>query len=259
MPSLVSCLNPAQLQRDLGVRDLSDPTEGPHAIQIPIGRAVEEFCRAWNCEVRWCRGPRIVPVADNYDRLGYVADAITRDARYTRYVDAGHMLRSHASAMIPPALRRLTRQPGDDVLLACPGMVYRRDAIDWQHTGTPHQLDLWRITRRAVSGTDLDQMPIPACWPPPDSRDGQGLPSAWAWTGCSCWPRASPTSGCSAPAIPGSAARCSSSPDTSMSPRCRRSPGTCPSPSPQTTTRKLSAAGSAMPSAPTRAAANHAA
>jgi len=158
VPSLVSCLNPAQLRRDLGVRDLSDPAEGLHAIQILIRRAVEELCRAWNCEVRWCRGPRVVPVADNYGRLGYVAGAITRDTRYTRYVDAGHMLRSHASAMIPPALRRLARQPGDDVLLACPGMVYRRDAIDWQHTGTPHQLDLWRITRRAVSGTDMDQM-----------------------------------------------------------------------------------------------------
>ena len=36
--------------------------------------------------------------------------------------------------------------------------MYRRDAIDWQHTGSPHQLDLWRITRRAMSGTDLDQM-----------------------------------------------------------------------------------------------------
>jgi phenylalanyl-tRNA synthetase alpha chain len=99
-----------------------------------------------------------VPVADNYDRLGYPAEAITRDARYTRYVDAGHMLRSHASAMIPPALRRLARRPGDDVLLVCPGIVYRRDAIDWQHTGTPHQLDMWRITRRAMRGTDLDQM-----------------------------------------------------------------------------------------------------
>jgi phenylalanyl-tRNA synthetase alpha chain len=37
-------------------------------------------------------------------------------------------------------------------------MVYRRDAIDWQHTGAPHQLDLWRITRLAMSGTDMDQM-----------------------------------------------------------------------------------------------------
>jgi phenylalanyl-tRNA synthetase alpha chain len=156
--SPVSYLDPVQLRRDLGMRDLSDPAEGPHAIQILIGQAVEGLARAWNCEVRWCRGPRIVPVADNYDRLGYPAEAISRDARYTRYVDAGHLLRSHSSAMIPPALRRLARQPGDDVLLACPGMVYRRDAIDWQHTGTPHQLDLWRITRRAMRGTDLDQM-----------------------------------------------------------------------------------------------------
>ena len=104
------------------------------------------------------RGPRIVPVADNYDRLGYPAEAITRDTRYTRYVDAGNMLRSHSSAMIPPALRRLARQPGDDVLLVCPGIVYRRDAIDWQHAGTPHQLDLWRITPQAMSSTDMDQM-----------------------------------------------------------------------------------------------------
>jgi phenylalanyl-tRNA synthetase alpha chain len=156
--SPVSCLDPVRLQRDLGTRDLSDPAEGPHAIQILIGQAVEGLGRAWNCEVRWCRGPRIVPVADNYDRLGYPAEAITRDTRYTRYVDAMHMLRSHSSAMIPPALVRLARQPSDDVLLACPGIVYRRDAIDWQHTGTPHQLDLWRITRRTMRSTDMDQM-----------------------------------------------------------------------------------------------------
>jgi phenylalanyl-tRNA synthetase alpha chain len=156
--SPVCYLDPVQLQRDLGMRDLSEPADGPHAIQILIGQAVEWLSRAWNCEVRWCRGPRIVPVADNYDRLGYPAEAITRDTRYTRYVDPGHMLRSHSSAMIPPALRRLARQPGNDVLLVCPGIVYRRDAIDWQHTGTPHQLDLWRITRQAMSGTDMDQM-----------------------------------------------------------------------------------------------------
>lgn len=52
------------------------------------------------------------------------------------YVDAGDMLRSHSSAMISPALLRLARQPSDDVLLVCPGIVYGRDAIDWQHFGT---------------------------------------------------------------------------------------------------------------------------
>jgi phenylalanyl-tRNA synthetase alpha chain len=147
-----------QLRRDVGIRDLSDPAEGSHAIQILIGQAVAGLARAWDCEVRWCRGPRIVPVTDNYDRLGFPVEAITRATRYTRYVDAGNMLRSHSSAMIPPALRALADQSGDDVLLVCPGIVYRRDAIDWQHTGTPHQLDLWRITRRAMRGSDLDQM-----------------------------------------------------------------------------------------------------
>jgi phenylalanyl-tRNA synthetase alpha chain len=169
--SPVSYLDPAQLRRDLALRDLTEPAAGAHAIQTLIGQAADALARVWGCEVRWCRGPRIVPVTDNYDRLGYPAEAITRDTRYTRYVDAGNMLRSHSTAMIPPALRRLAGEPGEpgepgkpgepgggDVLLVCPGIVYRRDAIDWQHTGTPHQLDLWLITRRAMSGSDLDQM-----------------------------------------------------------------------------------------------------
>ena len=158
MSSSVPRLSPAQLRAALGIRDLSDPAEGPHAIQALTDRAAAALSRAWSCEVRWCRGPKIVPVADNYDRLGYAAGAITREARYTRYVSARRMLRSHSTAMIPPALRRLARSPGGDVLLACPGMVYRRDAIDWQHTGTPHQLDLWRITPRPMTGADLDEM-----------------------------------------------------------------------------------------------------
>jgi phenylalanyl-tRNA synthetase alpha chain len=156
--SSVSYLSSAQLTRDLAIRDLSDPAEGPHAIQTLVGRAVDCLARAWRCEVRWCRGPRIVPVADNYDRLGYPAAAISRDTRYTRYVARGRMLRSHSTAMVPPALRRLAAAPVDDVLLVCPGIVYRRDAIDWQHTGTPQQLDLWRVTRRATSEADMDEM-----------------------------------------------------------------------------------------------------
>ena len=159
MSSPVSYLTPGQVERDLAVRDLSDPAEGPHAIQVLVNRAVESLALAWGCDVRWCRGSRIVPVADNYDRLNYPPGAITREARYTRYVAAGRMLRSHSTAMVPPALRGLAAGPAGpadaadsagDVLLVCPGIVYRRDAIDWQHTGTPHQLDLWRVTRRSA-------------------------------------------------------------------------------------------------------------
>jgi hypothetical protein len=153
-----SYLSTEQLHRDLGVRDLSDPAAGFHALQLLIDRAVERLSSSWGCEVRWCRGPRIVPIEDNYDHLLFAADSITRDARYTRYLDGQRMLRSHSTAMVPPALRRLGSTPADDVLLVCPGVVFRRDLIDWQHTGTPHQLDLWRITRRPLRQADMDEM-----------------------------------------------------------------------------------------------------
>lgn len=153
-------LSPEQLARDLAIRDLTDPASGPHSLQLIIARAVEALAHRWECDVRWWRGDRVVSVEDNYDHLGYRADDVTREARYTRYVDDQHMLRSHSSAMIPAALRALAADPADEVLLVCPGMVYRRDSIDRLHTGTPHQLDLWRITRRrnAMTTSDLDEM-----------------------------------------------------------------------------------------------------
>jgi len=154
-------LSSAQLELDLAIPDLSDPSDGPHAIQELVHLAVTALSGKWHLtsdQVRWCRGPRVVPIADNYDRLGYHSADITRAARYTRYIDASQMLRSHATAMVPPALRKLAAAPADDVLLVCPGITYRRDAIDWQHTGTPHQLDLWRISRQPLSQADLDEM-----------------------------------------------------------------------------------------------------
>jgi phenylalanyl-tRNA synthetase alpha chain len=152
-------LTSAQLARDLAITDLSDPAEGPlHAIQLLAELAVSALTGAWGCEARWCRGPRIVTIADNYDRLGYQAAAITRETRYTRYVSDVHMLRSHGTAMVPPALRALAADPPDDVLLVCPGIVYRRDAIDWQHSPAPHQLDLWRISRKPLSEAAMNEM-----------------------------------------------------------------------------------------------------
>lgn len=151
-------LSSAQLERDLALRDLTDPSDAPHAIQQLVDVAVMALTNAWGIPARLCRGPRVVATADNYDNLNFTPDAASRDARYTRYVDVDRMLRSHASAMIPPALRALVTDPVDDVLLVCPGIVYRRDVIDRLHTGTPHQLDLWRISRRELGNGDMDEM-----------------------------------------------------------------------------------------------------
>jgi phenylalanyl-tRNA synthetase alpha chain len=132
-----TALTPDQLQQALALRDLTDPEAGSHALQMLVDVAVGALARTWRCDVRPAPGPRVVPLGDNYDRLRYWLADVTREARYTRYVDDGHVLRSHTSAMIPPALARLAEDHADDVLLVCPGITYRRDAIDRLHTGTP--------------------------------------------------------------------------------------------------------------------------
>jgi phenylalanyl-tRNA synthetase alpha chain len=158
MPSPTVTLSPGQLAADLAVRDLTDPAQGDHAIQLLVDAAVARLAAAWPSQVRWHRGPRVVPVEDNYDRLRIPPEAVSRDVRYTRYVDRRRLLRGHATAMIPAALRALAADPADDVLLVCPGVVYRRDAIDRLHAPTPHQLDIWRIARRPLGHPDLQEM-----------------------------------------------------------------------------------------------------
>lgn len=143
----VSLLSAEEVRRALSVRDLTDPAHGPHALQQLLSTALEALRGAWGCEVRVHRQSPIVSIADNYDHLHYPPEGAARDARYTRYVCDTALLRTQTSAMIPGLLRRLAAAPVEDVLLACPGLVYRRDCIDRLHTGEPHQLDMWRIRR----------------------------------------------------------------------------------------------------------------
>lgn len=134
----------------LTLRDLTDPSRGPHAMQVLLDEVVAALAAAWGCEVRVHRALPVVSARDNYDRLYYPPDGVARDARYTRWLGPGVLLRTQTSAMIPPALDQLAAAPGwRDVLLVCPGLVYRRDCIDRHHVGEPHQVDLWRIRRGA--------------------------------------------------------------------------------------------------------------
>jgi phenylalanyl-tRNA synthetase alpha chain len=139
------CLTPNQLDRALRLRDLSDPAGGPHAMQLLLDDVLAALTAAWPGPVRVHRGPRVVPVAANYDRLRYPPDAVTRDSRYSRYVDARHMLRAHTTAHIPDLLERMVAEGSPELTVACPGICYRRDRIDRLHVGEPHQLDLWRV------------------------------------------------------------------------------------------------------------------
>jgi phenylalanyl-tRNA synthetase alpha chain len=153
-------LSLAAYRRAVAIRDLTDPGQGPHALQLLVEAAIAALSQAWQVPALVQRSNPVVPIEDNYDRLGYPADGIARDARYTRYVSDRLLLRTQTSALIPAALERLplsATQP--DWLVACPGMVYRRDEIDRLHSGEPHQLDLWRVRSSVALGPkDLQQM-----------------------------------------------------------------------------------------------------
>jgi phenylalanyl-tRNA synthetase alpha chain len=145
-------------RRALALPDLTDAAHGQHALQLLVHGVVAALRTAWSCDVIVHRAHPLVSVADNYERLGYPPDAAARDARYTRYVSDTQVLRTHTSAMIPGLLRSLAGADSRDVLLVCPGVVYRRDRIDRLSVGEPHQLDLWRLCRTQLESDDLRTM-----------------------------------------------------------------------------------------------------
>jgi phenylalanyl-tRNA synthetase alpha chain len=151
-------LTPLALADALAIDDLTDAATGPHALQQLVSGVTAALCARWDARRLIYRGRPVVTVRENYDRLGYPPDGAARDARYSRYTGPGTLLRTHMTAVVPDALSELRQALGDDTLLVCPGLVWRRDAIDRLHVGAPHQLDLWRIARRPLASADLLQM-----------------------------------------------------------------------------------------------------
>lgn len=159
-------LSAKELANALSIRDLTDEAAGPHAVQLLVDAITHSIRATCPAEIRQVRARPLVSAEDNYERLGYPPDAVTRDARYTRYASETCMLRSHTTAMVPPVLRELSRETTvdggyswRDVVLVCPGVSYRRDVVDRVHSGTPHQLDLWRVTDGSPpTSAELDEL-----------------------------------------------------------------------------------------------------
>ncbi|MHA7303825.1 PheS-related mystery ligase SrmL [Arthrobacter sp. TMN-49] len=143
-------LSPSALQSALSIPDLSEPSTG-HAMSAMLASVTDALAALWGVPVVEHRPSPLVSVRDNYDRLGFSPTDITRDARYSRQVSPTVMLRSHTSAGMPAVLDSLRPELGHyDTLAVLPGLVYRRDAVDRTHVGTPHQVDLWRLRSRGL-------------------------------------------------------------------------------------------------------------
>lgn len=151
-------LTKEQLKKDLEIRDLSDSSQGKHCMQLIMNEVIQALTNYWNCPVTIYRENPIVTVEDNYDKLGIDKESVLRSEVYTRYVDDNHVLRTMASTMVPRGLQSIKDEIKPNRLLACVGLVYRRDQIDRIHNGVHHQMDLWYTSENPVTEKDMQDM-----------------------------------------------------------------------------------------------------
>lgn len=143
-----STLSQERLAKALAIKDLSDPANGIHAVNLIVNRILDYLTQkeGWpKPEIR--RTSPISSVENDFDRLYFPPDSLNRLPRYTRYLDEKTMLRTHTTAMIPDIIVEIRKKCLTDYSVLCPGICYRRDVVDKRHTGEPHQMDIWRIKK----------------------------------------------------------------------------------------------------------------
>ncbi|CAH0281238.1 PheS-related mystery ligase SrmL [Pseudomonas brassicacearum] len=138
-------LSDAALQQALSVTDLTETHTPAHAVQLMVNEIVEGLIRSGWPRARIQSGPRIVSAEENYGLLGYDPAEITLGSEHTRWVSEHSLLRTQTTSQIPAALQRAAqeRKTGEMILLAAPGITFRRDSRDRWHCAEPHQMDIW--------------------------------------------------------------------------------------------------------------------
>ncbi len=141
-------LTPAALARLLSVRDLTDPAQGPHAVQRVLRDAVGALSCGGDCEVVLHRSGPIVSRLDE-ERLGW-AEPPSHGARRVSPV---RVLRTRMAASMPAVLRQIALPPSGDLLVVCAGTVHPpyaalgRATRDARPAPIPHEAELWRLRR----------------------------------------------------------------------------------------------------------------
>lgn len=130
-------------QRALAERDLTDPSAGPHALQQLVTEAHTALADRWHCRRELHRGAPIIAAESRLPAAGRRGNL---------------QLRPNMRTLLPALLAAQALDPPEDLLLVCPGLVYRRSPITPLHTAVPHQLDLWRLYRGPLGSIELADM-----------------------------------------------------------------------------------------------------
>ena len=110
-------LTQSKLNESLSLTDLTTKHSPVRAMQCLIQDIHTALAQHWQCKRQVIRTCPVVPVENNYDRLGYPADGAARDERYSRYISDNLMLRTQTSAAVPDILEGLSIDPPKELLL----------------------------------------------------------------------------------------------------------------------------------------------
>lgn len=145
----------AALQRSLNLADLTELSSNgeAHAVRLLYLKILEDLTRSGWPRAQILTGERIVSAQENYGLLGYDPAEITLGNEHTRWVSENSLLRTQTTSQIPAALKRTAqrRRPQEVVMLAAPGITYRRDTRDRWHCAEPHQMDVWLLGDPEIS------------------------------------------------------------------------------------------------------------
>ena len=138
-------LTEASVHEALLLDDLTEKSNPDHALRLLLDEVLLGLAQNGWPRAQLQVGPRIVSAEENYGLLGYDPKETTLGSEHTRWVDEHSLLRTQTTSQIPAALKLAAqgRQPGQTVLLAAPGITFRRDSRDRWHCAEPHQMDIW--------------------------------------------------------------------------------------------------------------------
>jgi phenylalanyl-tRNA synthetase alpha chain len=138
-------LTKTSVHQALSLQDLTEQSTHDHAIRLLLDEILLGLSKNGWPQAKIQTGPRIVRAEENYGLLGYHPTEITLGSEHTRWIDEHSLLRTQTTSQIPGALQRAAevRQSGEMILLAAPGITFRRDSRDRWHCAEPHQMDIW--------------------------------------------------------------------------------------------------------------------
>ncbi|MHC8376328.1 PheS-related mystery ligase SrmL [Pseudomonas sp. MDT1-16] len=150
------CLTDTSVHQALLLVDLTEASAPDHAVRLLLNEVLQELAEKGWPQAQLQTGPRIVSAEENYGLLGYDPAEVTLGSEHTRWVDECSLLRTQTTSQIPAPLQRAAhvRQPGETILLAAPGITFRRDSRDRWHCAEPHQMDIWVLGDPELSTHD---------------------------------------------------------------------------------------------------------